>query len=51
MNPKLLRHSAQPVTLTVANGEIMEGGVDKAETRLELVRHEPLLRQYLGHWH
>ena len=49
LSARSLRRNAAPVTLRVANGEIMEGGLDEAEIRLNLVRHEQLLRPDLGH--
>ena len=44
-----LQCSAAPVTFRVANGEIMEGGLDEAEISLVFVPHEHLSRPDLGH--
>ena len=44
LSSRSLRRSATPVTLRVANGEIMERGRDKAEISLEFVRREHLSR-------
>ena len=44
LSARSLRHSAMLVTLTLANGEITEGGLDKAEISQQLLRHEQLLR-------
>ena len=51
LTSRSLRRSAAPVTLRVANGEIMEGGRDEAEISLEFVRDEQLSTPDLGHKH
>ena len=51
LTSRSLRRSAAPVNLRVANGEIMEGGLDEAEISLEFVRDEQLSSPDLGHKH
>ena len=51
LSSRSLRRSASPVTPIVANGEIMEAGVNEAEISLEIVRHEQLERPDLGRKH
>ena len=51
LHARSLRHSAPPVTLGVAKGEIMEGGLDEAEISIEFVLHEQLSRPDLGYRH
>ena len=46
-----LRRSAAPVTLRVANGEMMEGRLNEAEISLEFVSHEQLSSPDLGRKH
>ena len=46
-----LQCGAVSVTLTAANGELMESGLDKAEISLSFLRHEQPSRRNLGHKH
>ena len=40
-----------PVTLRVANGDVMEGGLEEAEISLEFIQHEQLSRPDPGGQH
>ena len=51
LSSQSLRRSAAPVTLRVANGEIMEGGLHEAQISLEFIRLEQLSRPNLGQNH
>ena len=51
LSSRLLRRSAAPVTLRLANGKIMEGGYGEAAISPEFVRNEQLLRPDLGQEH
>ena len=51
LSSRSLGRSAAPVTRRVANGEIIECGLDEAKISLHFVCHEQLSRPVLGHKH
>ena len=48
LSSRSLRRSASSVTLRVANGEMMEGGLEEAEISLDFIGHDELSRPGLG---